>query len=196
MITPSEDMLSSLKARYQEPQRAYHTWEHIEALLRHFNDATHLLYNPTSILWALYWHDAIYDPKRPDNEMVSAELLREEAKSILSEAQLGLAALIVEATARHQQPEGLDDQALSDTAHFLDMDLSILAAREDIFDSYEDQIRFEYSFVPIAAYKAARANILQGFLAREHLYFTDHFRNQWEAKARDNLARSIERLVS
>lgn len=189
-------MLLSLKARYQEPQRAYHTWEHIEALLRHFNDAAHLLDNPTSVLWALYWHDAIYDPKRPDNELVSAELLREEAKGTLSEAQLSLAALIIEATARHQLPEGLDDQALSDIAHFLDMDLSILGAKEDVFDAYEDQIRFEYSFVPIAAYKAARANILQGFLARENLYFTDRFRSQWEAKARDNLARSIKRLSS
>lgn len=195
MIAPSEDMLSGLKARYGEPQRAYHTWDHIEALLRHFNNAADLLHDPTSVLWALYWHDAIYDPKRPDNELASAELLRAEAADALPETHRDLASIIIEATAKHQLPEDLDDKALSDTAYFLDMDLSILGTQEDVFDAYEGQIQFEYNFVPIAAYKAARANILQGFLNRERLYFTEHYRQRWEAQARGNLARSIERLT-
>ena len=194
MIEPSPSLLSGLKARYGEAQRAYHTWDHIEALLGHFQALGDHIHDKTRILWALYWHDAIYDPTRPDNEAVSADLLRAEGKSKIPDDTLEEAAMIIDATAKHLLPESLTGHALSDAAYFLDMDLSVLAARADVFDTYEDHIRFEYSFVPKETYTAARASILKGFLAREHLYFTDQCRKKWEDKARAKLARSIAKL--
>ena len=194
MIEPSADLISGLKARYGDPQRAYHTWTHIEALLGHFHALSDKLNDKSRVLWALYWHDAIYDPARGDNEAVSADLLREEGREQLPDATLEEAARIIEATAKHQLPTQLSGEALSDAAHFLDMDLSILAAREDVFDTYEDNIRFEYSFVPADIYIPARTNILKAFLGREHLYFTDTCRDKWETTARENLARSIAKL--
>lgn len=194
MIEPGTDLLSSLKARYGESQRAYHTWTHIEALLGHFENLAGHIHNKTRFLWALYWHDAVYDPMRADNEAVSAELLRKQGKGLIPETALEEAAIIIEATAKHQLPASLTGEALSDAAFFLDIDLSILATPDDTFDAYEEHIRFEYSFVPIETYTAARASILKGFLAREHLYFTDHYREKWEEKARANLARSIAKL--
>ena len=194
MITPSETLLTSLKARYNEPARAYHTWAHIEALLGHFHTLSDKLNDKSRVLWALYWHDAIYDPARGDNEAVSADLLRQEGREQLPDTTREEAAHIIEATAKHQLPTQLSGEALSDAAHFLDMDLSILAARDDVFDAYEDNIRFEYSFVPADIYIPARANILKGFLNREHLYFTDTCRDKWETTARENLARSIAKL--
>ena len=194
MIEPDLELLSKLKARYGEAQRAYHTWAHIEALLSHFHDLSDHMHDKTRVLWALYWHDVVYDPTRGDNEAVSADMLRADGKDLIPDETLEEAAIIIEATAKHQLPESLTHKALSDAAVFLDMDLSILAARTDVFDAYEEHIRFEYSFVPIEAYTAARANILKGFLTREHLYFTDICRDKWETKARVNLARSIARL--
>ena len=194
MIEPSERLIQGLKARYGEAQRAYHTWDHIEALLGHFHIFADQIHNKTRLLWALYWHDAIYDPARSDNEAVSADLLRTEAKGALPAPVLEEAAIIIEATAKHQLPPSFSGEALSDAALFLDIDLSILGARPDIFDAYEDHIRFEYNFVPIEIYVPARANILKGFLEREHLYFTERCRGLWEEKARDNLARSIAKL--
>jgi predicted metal-dependent HD superfamily phosphohydrolase len=167
---------------------------HIEALLGHFETFAAQMHDPSRVLWALYWHDAIYDPMRGDNEALSADLLRAEGAGVLPDAALEEAAVIIEATAKHQLPERLEGGALSDAALFLDMDLSILGAREAVFDVYEDNIRHEYSFVPEEVYRTARANILKGFLGRDKLYFTDDCGALWEAPARANLARSIARL--
>jgi predicted metal-dependent HD superfamily phosphohydrolase len=37
--------------------------------------------------------------------------------------------------------------------------------------------------------------VLQGFLARRHLYFTQRFQTQWEPAARANLARELAALT-
>jgi predicted metal-dependent HD superfamily phosphohydrolase len=79
-------------------------------------------------------------------------------------------------------------------ARFLDMDLSILGATAADFDAYEAGVRHEYREIPEALFRAGRAAILEGFLARERLYFSDWGRARFEAAARDNLKRSIARL--
>ena len=77
---------------------------------------------------------------------------------------------------------------------FLDIDLSILATSDRVFDRYEKQIRHEYAFVPEPIYVQARNGILKGFLNRDRVYFSEVFHEQWEAPARANLKRSIETL--
>lgn len=193
-IAPPDSLLDGLKARYGEPKRHYHTWAHIEALLRHFEAGSVTLHRPKPVLWALYWHDAVYDPTRGDNEAVSATLLVEEAREDLSTEDLSFATAIIRATHKHQLIEGLSGEDREDMAFFLDIDLSILAAREDVFDTYEKNIRKEYAFVPEARYREARAGILKTFLERERLYFTPTYLHAWENRARANLRRSIEAL--
>ena len=188
--------LAGLKARYAEPQRHYHTWAHIEALERHFERLRAHLHRPEPVLWALYWHDAIYDPTAKDNEDRSADLLLKEAADHLSPDDLAFADTIIRATAKHLVPEGLTDQDRADLSLFLDMDLSILAASPRVFDTYEANVRAEYAFVPDDAFRAGRGAILKSFLARERLYFTDVCAADWESPARENLARSIERLAA
>lgn len=195
MREPPPELIDGLRQRYGEPQRHYHTWAHIEALLRHFETIRDGLCNAEAVLWALYWHDAIYDPQASDNEDRSAGLLQEQASDHLSKEALELADRIIRATKRHEVPVGLTAKDESDLKHFLDIDLSILAAAEPVFDAYEDQIRAEYTFVPEPIYRQARGGILQGFLQRDRLYFTDHFYRLWETQARTNLKRSIARLT-
>lgn len=194
MLEPGGALISGLKARYAEPQRHYHTWAHIEALLGHFDDIEKQLHDPTAVRWALYWHDAIYDPQAGDNEDKSADLLREQAPAELAAEQLERADCIIRATKSHQVPSGLTTEEASDLALFLDIDLSILGAPQAVFDRYETQIREEYEFVPADIYRQARGGILKGFLARERLYFSEHYYALWETTARENLQRSITRL--
>jgi len=194
LCEPPPHLLASLKHRYSERRRAYHTWTHVEALLKHFRAHQNLLNAPTTVLWALYWHDAIYDPASSENERNSAKLLRREANGLLPDEAIADAAAIVEATAGHHAPDGLPREKDADLKFFLDIDISIFGQTERAFDAYEAAIREEYSFVPLGIYKSGRAAILKGFLDREQLYFTGVFKDQWEEQARKNLRRSIRRL--
>lgn len=187
-------LISALRARYDEPQRHYHSWHHIEALLRHYERWKERFHRPQPVLWALYWHDAIYDPRAKDNEELSARLLEQDAQGHLPADELALAAAIVRATAVHKVPEGLSPEDSADTALFLDLDLSILGAPEVVYDRYETDIRKEYAFVPIEAYRAGRGAILKGFLARERLYMTETANTAWDGQARLNLSRAIAAL--
>ena len=75
------------------------------------------------------------------------------------------------------------------------VDLAILAAPPARFDEYELQIRREYSWVDDRTYRDRRAKILRAFRDREWIYVTDFFRSRFETRARDNLERSLSRLV-
>ena len=76
----------------------------------------------------------------------------------------------------------------------IDVDLAILGTPAERFDEYERQVRDEYSWVPGFLFRRKRREILTAFLARPHVYNTERFRVRYEAVARANLARSIERL--
>lgn len=194
MNKPSSSLLQDLQARYSEPQRYYHTWDHIQALLGHYSGIVDHLHDPVAVLWALYWHDAIYDPQASDNEDRSADLLNEMAPSELAYQSRNRADAIIRATKRHLIADGLSPNDRADMELFLDIDLSILASSQRAFEVYEDQIRKEYAFVPEAIYVQARKGILKGFLNRDRLFFSDVFHERWEARARENLIRSIETL--
>lgn len=187
-------LLDALEARYREPQRHYHGWEHIEALLRHHRRWQDSFHRPEPVLWALYWHDAIYDPQAKDNEEKSALLLEAQAQGNISAEDIGFAATIIRATTAHKVPECLTQADASDTALFLDFDLSILGAPEQVYDRYEIDIRKEYAFVPMEAYRVGRGAILKSFLARDRLYMTDIAHSTWDTQARLNLQRAIQAL--
>jgi len=59
------DVLADLRNRYAEPQRRYHTWAHIEALLGWFALRRDHLHDPVAVELAILFHDAVYDPRDP-----------------------------------------------------------------------------------------------------------------------------------
>jgi predicted metal-dependent HD superfamily phosphohydrolase len=187
-------LIEALKVRYAEPQRHYHTWAHIEALLGHFRRWESHFHRPEPVLWALCWHDAIYDPRASDNEERSARLLEQEAAGHLPPEDIAIAAQIIRATAGHRVPEGLTGPDADDLALFLDLDLSSFALPELAFAQMQHDIRAEYDFVPDDRFRTARKAILTDFLGRERLYLTDLAHAEWNQQARANLARSIAGL--
>lgn len=194
-MTPApESLLADLRARHAEPQRAYHTWAHIEALLALYRETQPLLNDPEAVLYAILFHDAVYEPTRADNEERSADLLREAARDLLAPATLERAAGLVLATKKHAVPADWDEAARADAALFLDMDLSILGADEARFDAYEQEVRAEYAFVSDPLFKAGRARILSDLAGRKSLFLSDWGRARFEGQARRNIARSLARL--
>jgi predicted metal-dependent HD superfamily phosphohydrolase len=180
---------------YAAPERHYHGLAHIEAMLglmRRFEDA---LSDPQSVEAAIWFHDAIYDTRRHDNEEKSAELAASRLAGLLSPDCTAFVVGMIRATAGHHVPDGLDDTRRRDCALFLDMDLSILGSTPDLFAAYEDAVRREYGWVPDALWREGRRKVLQGFLDRPAIYASQQFRASHEAAARANLLRSLERLL-
>ncbi|MGA0543829.1 hypothetical protein ACO2Q1_00985 [Brevundimonas sp. VNH65] len=198
-MTPSQERLSripgavldDLKRRYAEPQRHYHSWLHIAALLGWFDQRAAGLFNADAVFLAVLFHDAIYDPKAKDNEAASARLLAATALPGWEQDAIDRAVVLTEATAAHRIPDDLAPQEQADLAEFLDMDLSILGASSAAFDAYDRAIRKEYRHVLRPLYEMGRRKILAGFLKREHLYLSDWGRASFEARARDNLERRV-----
>jgi predicted metal-dependent HD superfamily phosphohydrolase len=84
--------------------------------------------------------------------------------------------------------------ATADATLLVDVDLAIFGASSLRFNEYEAQVRREYAWVPGPLFRDKRREILEGFLARPHLYATMHFRRTLEAAGRANLLRSIAAL--
>src|SRR5262249_29709920 len=142
-----------------------------------------------------WFHDAVYDTRRHDNEEKSAELAAERLAGVLSPDRIACIVSMIRATAGHVVPEGLDEATRRDCALFLDMDLAILSAAPDKFAAYEAAVRCEYGWVPDALWIEGRRKVLQGFLARPTIYASPPFRASHEAAARENLTRSLECLA-
>lgn len=184
-------LVDNLRDRYAEPHRHYHTLAHIEALLGHLAAHRHLAREPRHIEAAIWYHDVVYDPRRDDNEVCSADVVRFELMSI---GWLGVdverVAGMVEATQHHRA-----DDSDADTLFFLDLDLSVLAASPAAYDAYARAIRLEYGWVTDDAYRTGRAAVLRSFTDRPALYRTPELRAEWEARARANLARELATLT-
>ena len=71
-------------AAFAEPQRHYHNQQHIAECLTQFDAARNIARRPEAIEFAIWFHDAVYDPKAGDNEEKSAAL----AKKCVEGAQL------------------------------------------------------------------------------------------------------------
>ncbi|WP_394124811.1 HD domain-containing protein [Psychrobacter nivimaris] len=182
--------------RYGEPQRAYHTLNHIQQLLVEFENIKQVLSEPHIIALALYYHDVIYDPTRSDNELQSAEFATDALGPYLSQEQRQQIHAVIMMTANHQLDTLVDSDKYNDAAYLLDMDLSILGAQWSAYEQYAKAIRQEYAHVADDDYRDGRTAVLQGLLAHPKLYLTDHYYNQLETQARDNIKHELTLLAA
>lgn len=184
-----EGLYRQLVACYAEPHRRYHTIRHLNECFVHLENVHALADHPEEVELALWFHDAIYNTSRKDNEQRSAEWARDSvlAAGVSSDTADRVYELIM-ATMHDAISVGKDAEVL------VDIDLGILGAEEGRFDEYEVQVREEYAWVPESLYRAARRKVLEEFTSRKWIYSTERFRSQYETRARDNLARSLARL--
>lgn len=180
-------LYNQLVAAYSERHRHYHTLQHLRECLAHLDAAAALARRPAEVELALWFHDAVYDPRRQDNEEQSAAWARRAVLAAgCSEEVADRVAGLVLATRAHEATS--DDP---DTQVLLDIDLAILGSAPARFAEYERQIRAEYAHVPEPDFRAGRARLLVGFLARPHLYATAPYRDALEARARANLQQAL-----
>ena len=174
---------------YSEPHRKYHTMQHLQECVTHLEQVRTFAERAEEVELALWFHDAIYNTRKKDNEERSAEWARDSALAAgLSGDQASRVYQFVMATVHDAVPVGRD------AAILVDIDLAILGSGVARFDEYEVQVREEYSWVLGPLYRAGRRKILQEFANRESIYSTEYFRVNYEAQARSNIARSLARL--
>lgn len=186
----SPERAEALLSRYREPHRAYHTPQHLEECFAQLLDSWTLCERPGAVALALWYHDAIYDTSRQDNEERSAQLARHDLAAAGAPTDLCTRVEELVLATRHQATPAQGDEAI-----LVDIDLSILGASADRFDDYERQIRDEYDAVPDADFKSGRMKVLRQFLDRPEIFSTRKYRTMFETAARENLNRSLARLA-
>jgi predicted metal-dependent HD superfamily phosphohydrolase len=174
---------------YSRGDRHYHTLEHLKNLLNQLTPHQALINDWDAVLFALYYHDIVYDVTKKDNEERSAEL------AVTRLTALHVPSMRIEATKKHihatKAHQRIDDN--NDTNIFTDADLSILGADWEVYKTYCQQIRREYAVYPDLLYNAGRKQVLQHFLNMGQIYKTDSFR-PLEHQARLNMAREISEM--
>ncbi len=139
--------------RYDEPHRFYHTFNHIEDILKYLNEADLLMSD--ELFLAAVFHDIIYNPQSETNEEDSAEFFLNAAKltSLTKIQQLHIAQLILD-TKTHIPTTQFSEE-------FIAADLAIFNSPFDKLIQYEKQIFKEFQFVDYKTYKIKRVEVLQ-----------------------------------
>ncbi|MBU9200304.1 HD domain-containing protein [Burkholderia multivorans] len=186
-----------LIAAWQQPQRHYHTLQHLEECLALAGQwSSDLLpVEQAKLIVALWFHDAVYDPQGSYNEILSAGMAREELGLLgMPPATVGAIAWLVEATDYSKAP-GEPGNRLLDL--LLDIDLAILGADPQRYREYAEQVGREYAFVGPQAYRDGRKKVLAHFVtladAPAGLYRTPEGR-ALNAQAGANLRAELESL--
>lgn len=177
-----------LRRCYGEAHRAYHTAEHIEECIGWWQRLSSLAERPQELAAAIYFHDAVYDPTRGDNETRSAQLFEELAREAgVDAAAIERVKALITSTAAHGAAAG-------DAALLSDIDLAVLGASPARYARFERAVRQEYAMFGDDAYRGGRAQVLSSFLERLAIYRTEPMASLLERQARSNLSWALGSL--
>ncbi|NEK57645.1 metal-dependent phosphohydrolase [Geodermatophilus sabuli] len=176
---------AAVVAAWSEPHRRYHDLAHLAAVLGLVGELASAATDPSAVLLAAWYHDVVYDPRRADNEQVSAERARAGLRGLVPDARLDEVVRLVLLTAGHDPAE--DD---ADGAVLCDADLAVLAGPPDAYAGYASAIREEYAHLSDEEFTAGRIAVLEHLLGLPALYRTAAAQ-PWTETARANLAAEL-----
>lgn len=178
-----------IAAAYYDDTRYYHTMKHLLFVYNELLQVRKNIRDWDSVLFALFYHDIIYIPTRPDNELKSAELAKDRLESIhLPLIQIEKCMKMIMATKDH----AISDE--DDINFFTDADLSILGSSRSVYAEYCHNVRKEYVVLPDSIYKVGRKTFLQELLKMPTIFKTDNFYRKYEKTARENIGYELDKL--
>lgn len=187
----TEQCFDMLQKAYNEPQRYYHNMEHISSMVQEINSYQNYSIDTNSLLFATWFHDIVYNPRKHDNEAVSAEVAVRMLKQFsVPEEKIQKVKELILATANHMNIKQPD----FNLSFFLDCDLKILGAKREEYLLYAENIRKEYKHVISFIYGMERKKILKRFIEASSIYRTEYFRNKYEEQARNNILFEMQNL--
>lgn len=208
---------------YNDPSRAYHSWTHIQALIREFRarieDKSWQLNerDVTLILDTIAFHDVYYDAYAPHgfNEQMSGVIAEENLRarnfacSKLKHMHIGYVKSIIGLTKDHtlyQDIHGWSNHkvAPADDAdhlqraaeHMLDLDLSGFAGDDErmVFKNTM-RVGAEYYLHDQREISKGQVSFLTKLLSRPRIYYTAYYQAR-EDQARANILYTIDMLSS
>jgi predicted metal-dependent HD superfamily phosphohydrolase len=184
-------VFDDLVMRYCEAHRFYHNLAHVQHVLSSLALLPMQDSERDTCFYSAWFHDAVYDPRRTDNEERSAHLARDQMLKMRKHSRkIEAVVRVILATKEHVASDSIV------VATFLDADLSLFGSCAEDYDAYSAGIRMEYAFVDEDDYRMGRARVLRGFLDRPTVFQTDRGRLLWEQAARANLNRELGRLAA
>lgn len=189
-LPDSPALRDEIVAAYADPARGYHDTRHLAEVLDRLDElaAAGTDYDPTAVLLAAWFHDAVYDGER-DAEERSATWAEAALAPLVPAPVTAEVARLVRLTETHR-PDDADHNgcALSDA------DLAILAAPAVRYDEYVAAVRREYAHLPDDVFGEGRAAVLGALADKPQLFHTAYAVEHWEAPARANLDRELAGL--
>lgn len=187
--TQIDTIWSEICNHYSSSDRHYHNLSHLENLLIHLTAVKYKIKKWPAVVFALVFHDVIYNPQKQNNEEKSAQMAENKLTELgIGERVISSCSQIILATKHH---DNSDD---SDTNIFIDADLSILGSKPEDYKQYSRNIRKEYAFYTDSDYNKGRLKLLQQFFERKKIYKSDYFSQKFEVKARENIKNEIREL--
>jgi predicted metal-dependent HD superfamily phosphohydrolase len=176
-----------------QPHRRYHDLAHLAAVLGIVGQledaAADPSADPAAVRLAAWYHDVVYDPRRDDNEAVSAERARAGLRGLVPEERIEEVARLVLLTAGHQAEPGDANGAV-----LCDADLAVLAGPPAAYATYASAVREEYGHLSDAEFTAGRIAVLEHLLGLPTLYRLPAVAGEWTPRARANLTAELSLL--
>ena len=191
------DAGQALVDRWGSPGRSFHNLKHLVDVLIRVDELVEETHQPDVVRLAAWYHGAIFDAadrkayanRGGEDEIASARLAYDELIALgVPEARAQRVHDLVVALVRHA-PNPAD----FDCAVLCDADLAMLATEPQKYKAYVQDIRAEYSHLPLEDYVRARVRIIHKLLARPSL-FVSPLGSAWEEPARQNLSGELQRL--
>ncbi len=180
---------TEIEKNYSGRKRYYHTLQHLDDLLAQLVKVKEEIQNWESTLFALYYHDIIYNPLQSNNEEKSAALAENRMRQAsVPENVIQLCKKQILATKSHLASGD------SDVNYFTDADLSVLGQPWKIYSLYYRNVRKEYSIYPDFVYNPGRKKVLHHFLSMERIFKTRFFYDRFEAQAKENIQNELNLL--
>ncbi len=181
---------AQLTLLYNGEQRYYHNLLHLRQLITLLEMHREHIRDEEILLWAIFFHDIIYNVLYKDNEERSARA----AAGYLSQIgyppeKIMLVSEFIYATKTH-----INTLNSPDLDYFLDFDLYILGSAPEVYREYAQQIRNEYGIYHDQVYNPGRKKVLRHFLEMPAIFRTPVFRELYEENARNNLRAELNTL--
>ncbi|MHA4845823.1 HD domain-containing protein [Flavitalea antarctica] len=185
----AEKSWEEVERKYSKTNRYYHNPKHLESLFFELDPIKNNIDDWEIVIFAIAYHDIIYNVLRQDNEERSAEIATKRLETFgMEKERIDLCREMIVNTKTHQVSK------TGDVNFFTDADLAILGKLPKEYLSYASAVRKEYKIYPDLVYKPGRAKVLEHFLAKDRIYHSDLFYSRYEIAARENLSRELDFL--